>query len=249
MREMKVAQLWLLAAFILVFIGCASYETKVVPFKLPTAYSNAVELAGATIAAKDFSNKKEAEENFGFDIIGAGVIPVQLIFDNQGNNFIEIVAEQTFLVDTESNLWKVMDAKLAYDRIQKKTELGEAKSGALKYGGLGGLAGGLLGAAIGIVSGQPVGDAAVKGAALGAAAGATIGGAQGLDDPEVRHKIRSDLDSRSLESRAIKPHELAYGFIFFPGEAKGATELRIQIRDARIGTIYPLKMKLGKTAG
>ena len=109
---------------------------------------------------------------------------------------------------------------------------------------MGGLAGGIIGGAIGIVSGSNVGDAAMKGAAAGAAAGATIGGAKGLTDGEVRARIRDDLNKRSLQNRAIKPMEIAYGFIFFPGEAKAAKELRIQVKDNATGQVYPLSMKL-----
>jgi uncharacterized protein YcfJ len=109
---------------------------------------------------------------------------------------------------------------------------------------LGGLAGGIIGAAIGIVSGDNVGDAAMKGAAVGAAAGATIGGAKGLTDGEVQRRIQDDLQKRSLDYRPIKPMEIAYGFIFFPGEANSARELRIRIKDTTTGEIYPMILKL-----
>jgi len=84
----------------------------------------------------------------------------------------------------------------------------------------------------------------MKGAAAGAAAGATLGGAKGLSDVEIRDRIHDDLNRRSLENRPIKPMEMAYGFIFFPGEAKTAMELRIRIKDSTTGQVYPLTMKL-----
>src|SRR5512136_2129193 len=90
-----------MTAFALV-LGCASYESKVVPFKMPAAYPNVREVAGASIAAQAYSDKKEAEEAFGFDIIGAGLMPVRVIFDNKGKHPIDIVANQTFLVDADS---------------------------------------------------------------------------------------------------------------------------------------------------
>jgi len=88
-----------------------------------------------------------------------------------------------------------------------------------------------------------VGNAAAKGAALGAAAGITMGGAKGLTDDEVRYQIRDDLKTRSLEKRAVKPQEIAHGFIFFPGEAKKAKELRLQLRAIDTGRIYTLTLK------
>ena len=143
-------------------LGCASYESKVVPFKMPAAYPNAKEVAGATIAAQAYGDKKEAEDAFGFDIIGTGLLPVRVIFDNKGKHPIDIVANQTFLVDADNNLWPVLEERMAYDRIQKKTEFGKVAPEGGKYGVLGGIAGGVIGAAIGIVSGHNVADAAMK---------------------------------------------------------------------------------------
>ncbi|MGZ3608172.1 MAG: hypothetical protein ACXU9J_09650 [Syntrophales bacterium] len=224
-------------------LACSSYESKVVPFKMPAAYPNAKEVAGATIAAQVYTDKKEAEDAFGFDIIGAGLMPVRVIFDNKGKHPIDIVANQTFLVDIENNLWPVLDERMAYDRIQKKTELGKVAPEAGKYGALGGIAGGVIGAAIGIVSRQNVADAAMKGAAVGAATGITGGGFKGMTDTDVQAQIRSDLEKRSLERRPVMPGDIAQGFIFFPGESKKAVEMRLQIRESDTGRSYPLVMK------
>ena len=77
----------------------------------------------------------------------------------------------------------------------------------------------------------------------GAAAGLTLGGAKGLTDQEARYQIRDDLKTRSLEKRAVKPQEVAHGFIFFPGEAKKAKELRLQLKAVDTGKIYSLTLK------
>jgi hypothetical protein len=234
-----------LVLFIFIFVlGCASYETQVIPFKLPTAYPNAMEAGGSTIAAQAYADKKEAEAAFGFDMVDAGILPVRVIFDNKGTHALDIVAAQTFLVDVDHNLWPVLDERLAYDRMQKKTELGKVVPEGVKYGGLGGIAGGIIGAAIGIVSGQSVAEAAMRGAAVGAAAGAVMGGSKGMTDTDVQSKIRSDLEKRSLENRSVRAGEIAHGFIFFPGEAKKPVELRLQIREADTKKIYSLIMKL-----
>jgi hypothetical protein len=211
--------------------GCASYNQQVVPFKMPSAYPNATEVAGATVAAKAYDDSQEAQNAFGFDIRGAGVFPVQVIFDNRGPHPLEIAPDQTFLVDEQGNLWPVLDSGLVYNRVAKKTELGRVAPEAAKGSLLGGAAGAILGAAIGIVSGTNVGSAAGKGAALGAAAGATIGGARGLSDRDPQAQIREDLERRSLESRPVRPYEIANGFIFFPGEAGKSRELRLRLRE------------------
>jgi len=242
---MRKSLMVILAAILSVagLVACASYERKVVPFKMPAAYPNATAVADATIAARAYDNGEEASAAFGFDIRGAGILPVQVIFDNTGSHPLEILTDKTLLVDEENNLWPILDQGLAYDRLSGKTELGKVAPEAAKSGLLAGAAGAVIGAAIGIVTGQNVAVAAGKGAAIGAAAGITLGGAKGLGDSDVRQQIREDLQNRTLEKRAIAPHEVAHGFIFFPGEAKKAKEIRISIRATDTKQVYPLIMK------
>ena len=228
---------------VLLLASCASYERQVVPFKMPAAYPNAAAVAGATIAAKAYDNPEEASAAFGFDSRGAGILPVQMIFDNTGSHPLEVLAEKTLLVDEENNLWPILDQGLAYDRLAGKTELGRVAPEAAKGGLLAGAAGAVIGAAIGIVTGQNVAAAAGKGAAIGAAAGITMGGAKGLSDSDARRQIREDLQKRSLEKRAVPPQEVAHGFIFFPGEAKKPKELRVSIREMDTNRTHPLIMK------
>lgn len=223
--------------------GCTTYERQVVPFKMPSAYPNATAVAAATIAAKAYDNPEEATAAFGFDIRGAGILPVQVIFDNAGGHPLEVLTEKTFLVDEEANLWPILDQRMAYDRLSAKTELGKVAPEAAKGGFLGGAAGAVIGAAIGIVTGQNVAAAAGKGAAVGAAAGITMGGARGLGESDVRQQIQEDLRNRSLARRAIAPHETAHGFIFYPGEAKKPKELRISIQEVDTKKVYPLILK------
>ena len=240
----KTRRAVLVAVLVVAWLAaCTTYERKVVPFKMPTAYPNATAVADATIAAHAYDNKKEAAAAFGFDIRGVGILPVQVIFDNTGNHPLEIMTDKTFLVDEGNNLWPILDEQLAYDRLSKKTELGKVVPEAAKGGLLAGTAGAIIGAAIGIVTGTNVGSAVGKGAVIGAAAGITMGGAQGLDESDVRQQIREDLQNRSLEKRAVAPHEVAHGFIFYPGEAGKPKELRINIRAVDTKQIYPLILR------
>jgi len=223
--------------------ACTTYERQVVPFKMPAAYPNATVVADGTIAAKAFDRKEEATAAFGFDIRGAGILPVQVIFDNRGNHPLEIMTDKTLLVDEENNLWPILDERMAYDRLSKKTQLGQVMPEAAKGGLLAGAAGAVIGAAVGIVTGQNVAAAAGKGAAVGAAAGITLGGAKGAADSDVRYQIQDDLKNRSLEKRPVAPHEVAHGFIFYPGEAKRPRELRISIRAIDTNQVYPLILR------
>jgi len=220
----------------LVLSACAtSYVAKPLPFKMPSAYSNSKEVGGAVIGARAYTDAKEAKENFGFDIINAGMLPVEVVIDNRGPHPLEIVGNQTFLEDRANNLWPVLDRNLAYERATKYAQTKETFSGAAHSGFLGAAAGAAIGAAIGILSGHDIGGTIGKGAAVGAAGGAVIGGSQAYDAGEARHTIVDDLQQKSMQSRAIAPNNLSYGFIFFPAEAKTAKTLRLQIVEKDTG--------------
>jgi hypothetical protein len=234
---------WCVIAIVLA--GCASFKEQPVSFKMPAAYPNATQVAGATIGAQAYDDAGQAQKAFGWNIRSAGLLPVQIVFDNLGEHSLEIEPTQTFLIDGENNLWAILESKLAYERVSNKTDLARIAGKSVKPGLLGGAAGALVGAAIGIVAGSNVGAAAGKGAALGAALGATAGGVKAAtSEGEARAMISDDLESKSLENKAVRPKTIAHGFIFFPGEAKGAAELRLQIRVVETGDLHAVRLSL-----
>ncbi|HEX9022109.1 MAG TPA: hypothetical protein VF903_12715 [Nitrospirota bacterium] len=232
----KLITIWAIVILAAGATACSTaYVTKPLPFKLPSAYPNSQEAWGAVIGARAYSDPKEAKENFGFDIIAAGMLPVEVVIDNRGPHPLEINGTQTFLEDRQSNLWPVLNRDLAYERATKYAQTKETFSEAAHSGFLGAAAGAAIGAAIGILSGQNVGEAAGKGAAVGGAGGAVIGGSQGYEAGEARHAIVADLQRKTLPSKSIEPNNLSYGFIFFPAEAKTARQLRLQIVEKDTG--------------
>lgn len=230
---------------VLLISGCSTaYKAQPLPFKTPEAYGNATQVDNVDIGGRAFVDEKVASKAFGFNIRKAGMLPVQLVFDNLGEDAVEIVPGQTFLVDNEGNLWPILSERLAYERATKYARTEETfKQGAYK-GFLGAAAGTVIGAAIGIVSGDNVGSAAGKGAAVGAAAGATLGGASGYASDNARSAIVSDLQKETLKNKAIEPGGLSHGIIFFPGEATSARQLRMQIRDTATGKRYAVVLNL-----
>ncbi|MBW2147946.1 MAG: hypothetical protein JRI22_13070 [Deltaproteobacteria bacterium] len=236
----------LILSLALIFTAaCAtSYKAKPLPFRTPTAYGNAVEVAGAMVAAQAYEDSESAEEYFGFDIRGAGMLPVQVVFDNRGPHALQIRPEQTFLEDSQGNLWPILDSQTAYERATRYAKTKQVfKEGA--YGGfLGAAAGAIIGAAIGIVAGENVAGALGKGAALGGAAGATLGGVKGYTSDEARRVIMDDLHRKSLENRPVRPQSMGYGFLFFPGEARSARLLRLQLQEVDTGTIHVFQLYL-----
>ncbi|MEJ2199585.1 MAG: hypothetical protein P8X63_01010 [Desulfuromonadaceae bacterium] len=218
--------------FLLVVLlaACSSYKSQEVSFRPPHAYAGMQLVAGAQVAAEAFADKSQAKEIFGFDVRGAGLLPVQVIIDNTGNYGLEIVPAQTFLIDAEGNYWNLLDNRTAYQRLEKNSDYADIARGAGKGSLLGAAGGAIVGAAIGIVTGENVGTAMAKGAAIGAAGGAVIGGAGGGTSADTGRQISRDLVNKQLENRTIQAGSLGRGFLFFPGEANSARELRIQFR-------------------
>jgi len=224
--------------------ACTFYESREVAFRPPDQLANVQQLGGAKVAAIGYADKAVAKEEFGFDIRGAGLLPVQVVFDNQGPQRFEVVAEQTFLVDAKGGYWNLLDRKTAYQRVESSSEYGTIVKGGAEKGMWGAVAGALAGAAIGILAGENVGEAAGKGAAVGAAGGAIFGGSQAGTSDESGRQIARDLANKDLENRIIEPGNINRGFLFFPGEAPSASQLRLQLRDVTSGQSYNATLML-----
>jgi len=240
----KIKNLLVLTIFIFVASCATAYKAQPIPFKEPNSYGNAVVVAGATVGAEAFVDPIKAQETFGYDVRGAGLLPVEVVFDNQGPHSFKINSRQTFLEDEKGNLWPILDEKTAYDRTTKYAQTKQIFKEGAYSGFLGATAGAIIGAALGVVSGGRVGAGIGRGAAIGAAAGATIGGARGYSEQgDARRTIINDLNKKSLENQSIS-QGLSYGLLFFPGEAQSAKELRLQIAEIDTGKVYVVRFKL-----
>jgi hypothetical protein len=237
--------LWLvLAVLLLVTLSCTTYRSREVAFRHPSAYPGMQQVAGAQIAAESFAERGMAREAFGFDVRGAGLLPVQVVMDNTGAQPLTIVPEQTFLIDEEGGMWNLLDSRTAYQRVEQSSEYGRIAKGAGRGSLLGATGGALVGAAIGIVTGENVGTAAAKGAAAGGAGGAVLGGAGEMASPDAGRQISRDLANKELVNQAIEPGMLGRGFLFFPGEAPSAGTLRLQLQEGEGGQTHTLMLPL-----
>ena len=230
--------------FIIFSAACStSYKAKPLSFKSPSSYENAVEIGGAQVAASAYDDIERAKDAFGFDIRGAGMLPVQVVFDNQGTHPLEINAQQTFLEDNEGNLWPILSTDIAYERATKYAHTKNMFKEGAYSGFLGATAGAIIGAAVGIVTNDDIGTSVAKGAAIGAAGGAVLGGASKYGSNDARRAITNDLQEKSLQNKAVEPKTLAHGIIFFPGEAKSAKQLRLQLKETDTGTVHVINLK------
>ena len=227
------ATVWL-AVILAIFMASCSYSDRVAPIKLPDASSNMVEVGGLKITAQAYVDRDLAAQTFGFDARKAGILPVQLTFQNDGSRDVTVNPDQTFLIDQENNAWPILSKEKTYSRTKNFVDVGETAKGTGKSALLLGAAGAVAGAAIGIVTGNNVGEAMGKGAVIGAAAGTIGGGADAY--AKSGRRIRQDLAEKTMQNQPILPGQIAYGALFFPGtpkdEAQSAKELRLALKFA-----------------
>ncbi|MFO7955986.1 MAG: hypothetical protein R6X33_02680 [Candidatus Brocadiia bacterium] len=242
MRYLKSG--WVLVVVLLLVAGCARYERRPISFRMPSEYPNSVELEGAVLAADAWTARAEAKENFGFDIIGARVLPIQVIVNNQSSSELRIVPEQTFLVQSDGTMWGVLSADMARDRIESRTTWGELGPRAGRGAVLGSLGGAIVGTAVGVVTDENIGSALGKGLVVGAAGGAVVGGADALTDEEVGRQVGRDLRDASLQNKAVGTGELGHGILFFPAEAEGGLRLRLRVLQVDSGQTHDLEFAL-----
>lgn len=221
----------LITLMIYPFSGC-TYKDRVAPIHLPDSTTGIVVGDGLKISAHAFTDPKEAKKSFGLDAHKAGLLPVQVTFQNDSSEKVTVNPEQTFLIDRNNKAWPILSLEKTYQRAKGHVDIGETAKGTAKPALLLGAAGAIAGAAIGIVTGENVGEAMGKGAVIGAASGALIGGAKAYS--KTGEKIRDDILAMKLRNDAILPQQIAYGILFFPAtpkeEAQGAVELRLSLK-------------------
>jgi hypothetical protein len=232
----------LVIALLLGLFACTPYKTQYVGFRPAADYPNNVVAGGVTIGAEAYADQTAAKEAFGFDVKKAGLLPVQVVMDNRSGDQVQVVLDQTFLVDDNNRYWNLISNRAAVERVTKATQSGEIFAGAGKGAGWGAATGAVLGAAFGVLTGESVAEAAGKGAVVGAAGGAVYGGAQKGADPKQPRTIADDLRDKGLEGKTIPSQSLANGFLFFPAEAQTARELRLQMREIQSGNLYTISL-------
>ncbi|ADH86189.1 hypothetical protein [Desulfurivibrio alkaliphilus] len=243
-RRARVLVLGLVLLLSLVLGGCA-YRDRVAPLDLPDPERGAVEINGVMVSAVAFVDPKQAQEAFGFNARRAGLLPVQLTFQNDSRDEVVVNTGQTFLVDQENRAWPVLSLERAHARAKGHVEVGETMREAGRPALLLGAAGAVVGAAFALVTGENVGSAAGKGAAIGVAGGVLAGGAEGYAD--IGARVRRDLAEKSLTSGPIRPNQIGYGVLFFPGEpgaeADTVEELRLALQIGREQHIIRLSLR------
>ncbi len=221
-------------------LSCTTYKSQQVGFMPAADYPNNVTVEGVTVGAEAYADRTTAKQAFGFDIQRAGLLPVQVVMDNRSGDRVQIVLDQTFLVDNNNRYWNLISNRTAMERLTAATKSGAIVAGAGKGAGWGAATGAVLGAAFGVLTGESVAESAGKGAAVGAAGGAVYGGAKEGTDTQQERTIADDIRDKGLEGKTIQDQGLANGFLYFPAEAPSARELRLQLLNIESGNLYTL---------
>ncbi len=213
----------------LLLCACSSYGNRVAPVPLPALQNDHVNIEGILLVARAYVNEDAAENAFGFNIRGAGLLPIKVVVDNQSGESIRLLGQQTFLIDDDGQAWPLLTARQANERVKNRVQIVETALGTGTSSVLLGTAGALVGLAIGVLTGENLGTAAMTGAVLGGTAGAIYGGAS--RNNAIEGEIAYDLDEHSLRNQQISAGELAHGYLFFPGldEAESAKILRLSL--------------------
>jgi hypothetical protein len=243
---MRAVRTGLLVAVSLALVagGCARYQRREMPFRAATDYASHQSIDGADLGVLTMDDPRQARDAFGFDIVGAGVLPVQVVIDNNSTQSLHIIPDQSYLILPNGDRYGLLDPDKARERIASKTSWGEVGPQAGRGALLGGAGGVLIGGALGVVTGRNVLRAAGKGAVVGAAGGAVVGGAQGASEPDTNREIAQDLRTASLQNKRVAPGESGHGILFFPGEARGAVQLHLRLEESPSGDVADLTFSL-----
>ena len=95
-RAISLASISTLLVMLSVLSACSTYGDKVAPIPLPSEQTGGLEVNDVGLYAEAYLQADSAQQAFGFDIRGAGVLPVRFVLDNQSAGNIEIRGDQTF---------------------------------------------------------------------------------------------------------------------------------------------------------
>jgi hypothetical protein len=165
-----------------------------------------------------FYSSEQLSALFGFDLKKAGVIPVQILVQNNGSAPVTVL-DGARIEDANGSIWEVLPSDVVYNRINSYTAGSLDGQQGVRRTVMWGLAGAIVGAAVGIAGGSNVGTAAATGAALGGGAGAATSVLGAGTTTDTSEDVVRDFSGRSLEHRTIAPGTEASGFLYFPAES------------------------------
>jgi len=240
---MKRINIVVFIIFLLFINACSkAFVAKPVPFKMPSVYGNSVTIDKTIAAAEVFNNPKQDKKMFGFNIHGAGMLPVQVVFKNIGYKNYQVIIDQTFLEESNGNMWEVLSGDIAKARATNHAQDKKAIKEAQKKGMIAAAMGAVIGAVVGTITSSNVGKAVGTGAAVGAGGGAVYGAVKALEKDDEVQKSLKHFKNTLIEHKPIKGGCTTRGFLYFPAEAKKPKLLWLTIKDTMNENTYKKKI-------
>lgn len=181
-----------------------------------------IEVQGLRIAGQALQTADGAKQAFGFDIRGAGLLPIRLAIEHRGKAVAGIDAPQTFLVDREGLAWPLLTAAQARARLPAAVEseaTGHRAAAAYWKNAPETLTGFAL-------------DLGIRGAPdpdldEGSPYNSWWKMIRGLDAPAAEMRVRERLTRNSLRNPSLGAGQAVEGYLLFPGRADEAKAIAI----------------------
>ena len=205
----RILALWVSFAFIgmaSLLMSCDSTPKTTEAVALPISLVEPIDVAGTRWQALAYLNQPSSGGIFGFDIRGAGLLPVLVSIDNRGGGTLKIMPRQTFLINSDGQAWSLLTTDQVLSRLDAAngTHAGE------------------------LALSMPTHLETITGFALNATHSL---GFSNLADAYARPEsdLGRDLRERNLRNPLIPAGEAASALLYFPGreEAKSVRELRL----------------------
>lgn len=183
------------------------------------------------IALRALESPDAGQRAFGFDIRGAGLLPIRLAIANQGSSVARIDAPQTFLIDRRGLAWPLLTLDQATARLKTAGGIGQARESDARPWTRAPET--LTGFALDVVPRNGTDPAGTQSGGLGAWFG--LGGGAPLP---LETRVRNDLMGRFPRNPNLTPGQTADGYLLFPGqtgEAQGILSIRLGVAlDGRV---------------
>jgi hypothetical protein len=228
-RHRAAAGLSALSALAVLVLACTAYLDR--PPPLPDLAGARLDLDGVLAAAEAYAEPRRAETAFGFDLRGAGLLPVRIALDHRGGSgVLRVAPAETFLIDGQGLAWPLLTGDQALDRVADRLPAGSAAGGPGAFGP-GGRVTGFAAALLRVeAGGWPVADRAVLVATAAEEWGVPTA-PPGEPALSLEERVRRDLAGRRLALQELRPGETGRGWLFFPDldEIQGAVSLRLAL--------------------
>jgi len=119
---------FLVAAIVCFLVSCSPHQDPNEPAALNEGQAEVVEMEGLRIQATAYDDPDSAGAAFGFDIHGAGLLPLRFVLQNRSANPIRLIPSQIFLIDQGGQAWPLLTSEQVTTRLGSAGDAMSSKS-------------------------------------------------------------------------------------------------------------------------